>query len=343
MAVGVKREGWPLQTLLSTCLDRPVLLRAHVDNTAAIAAVRHGYSPALRHLARTERIALGVLHEAFYKGGQPGLTLPCELAHCPTSQQKADILTKAMVKPVYDGAKRSIGLRAGAVDAEVADAAVATSVGVALVAFADFEHKKSNDTDTHLAQTRPALQVSQVTPAEASVATAVSESVGVIHAEAISCQDGKHRIRGEPNDRVLAVRTVSEGGVISTDLTGGSVMRAGGNRAPMLAHGAGPVRPALQPTRRSWTHPWLTCAGRGSSSGFAAQGYVGLGWLMAWCCDPHLTGIRPTPRRDSSRVGSECLDGPTNDACGGNSSVLDESWVSGGVPTRKSRGITLSA
>ena len=65
MVTGLKSEGLPMQDFFSAALNRTVHLRGKEDNTIAISAARAGYSPALRHLPRTERISVGVLYEFF--------------------------------------------------------------------------------------------------------------------------------------------------------------------------------------------------------------------------------------------------------------------------------------
>eukprot|EP00972_Heterocapsa_arctica_P051436 7566389-Heterocapsa_arctica.AAC.1 len=57
-----------------------------------IAAVRKGYSPSLRHLGRTERIALGTAHEQF-ECGQPDFIMK----HQESEWHKGDIFTKKLV------------------------------------------------------------------------------------------------------------------------------------------------------------------------------------------------------------------------------------------------------
>eukprot|EP00972_Heterocapsa_arctica_P084698 12474652-Heterocapsa_arctica.AAC.1 len=66
MATALKAEALPMIDLFSHALGRSVGLTCLEDNTQCIAAARTGYSAALRHLARTERIALSVAHEQFF-------------------------------------------------------------------------------------------------------------------------------------------------------------------------------------------------------------------------------------------------------------------------------------
>eukprot|EP00972_Heterocapsa_arctica_P007754 1129150-Heterocapsa_arctica.AAC.1 len=66
MATALKAEALPMVDLFSQARGRSVGLTCQGHNTQCIAAVRTGYSAALRHLARTERIALSVAHEQFF-------------------------------------------------------------------------------------------------------------------------------------------------------------------------------------------------------------------------------------------------------------------------------------
>jgi hypothetical protein len=67
------------------------------DNTQCIAAVKKGYSPALRHLHRTERIALGVAHEQFF-----GVNSNFVLEHQASALHKGDSFTKKLVPHMFE-------------------------------------------------------------------------------------------------------------------------------------------------------------------------------------------------------------------------------------------------
>ena len=51
---------------LSKLMGRALPLKAMEDNAASISAAMKGYSPSLRHLPRTQRTAIGSVHELFY-------------------------------------------------------------------------------------------------------------------------------------------------------------------------------------------------------------------------------------------------------------------------------------
>ena len=95
-------DAIPIQALVERILRTPVPMVVHEDNTSAITAVRKGYSPALRHLPRTQRICLGSLHEMFTEqsaddGGRGNI----ELVHAETATHKGDMFTKDMPPKAY--------------------------------------------------------------------------------------------------------------------------------------------------------------------------------------------------------------------------------------------------
>ena len=92
--------------LLSTALGRDLVLDAREDNTQCISAVRTGYSAALRHLPRTERIALSVAHEIFVEDGERHT-----LTYHETSTHKADVFTKKLAPAGFEHARALLGLR----------------------------------------------------------------------------------------------------------------------------------------------------------------------------------------------------------------------------------------
>ena len=103
MATALKSEALPLLDLLTLTLGRPVVLECREDNTQCIAAVRSGYSPSLRHLPRTERIALSVAHETF---SNPS----CVLVYQCSSGHKGDVFTKRLAPSLFETAIPRLGL-----------------------------------------------------------------------------------------------------------------------------------------------------------------------------------------------------------------------------------------
>eukprot|EP00972_Heterocapsa_arctica_P114141 16440936-Heterocapsa_arctica.AAC.1 len=61
----LRKEDLPLQQAPSSMLNIDLPVLALEDNSQCIAAVVHGYSPNLRHLASVQRTCVGSLREAF--------------------------------------------------------------------------------------------------------------------------------------------------------------------------------------------------------------------------------------------------------------------------------------
>ena len=105
MATGLKGEGLPMQDLFSAALGRTVHLRSLEDNTTAISAARAGYSPALWHLPRTERISVGVFYEVFIERDD------CSLQYQPSGEHKGDMFTKRVDPASFEAAIARASLR----------------------------------------------------------------------------------------------------------------------------------------------------------------------------------------------------------------------------------------
>ena len=105
LATCLKAEALPMLDLLSTALRREVHLNAREDNTQCLAAVKNGYSAALRHLPRTERISLSVCHEVFIENEDKH-----SLVYEPTESHKGDVFTKRLGPAQFERAIRMLGL-----------------------------------------------------------------------------------------------------------------------------------------------------------------------------------------------------------------------------------------
>ena len=90
MTTGLKGEGLPMQNLFCAALGRTVHLRCLEGNTTAISAARADYSPALRHLPRTEHLSVSVLYEVFVD--RDDCTLQCQAS----DEHKGDMFTKQL-------------------------------------------------------------------------------------------------------------------------------------------------------------------------------------------------------------------------------------------------------
>jgi hypothetical protein len=97
MASGMAEDGIPIQDLLARILRKPVRLLCREDNEAAITAARKGYSPAVRHLPRTQRIAISSVNEMFYDETMNNTESgELKLVYHETTTHKADVFTKDM-------------------------------------------------------------------------------------------------------------------------------------------------------------------------------------------------------------------------------------------------------
>ncbi|CAK0819868.1 unnamed protein product [Prorocentrum cordatum] len=99
----VRRGAIPIQMLLDEVLPRRIGIARRVDNMQTIQAATKGYSKRLRHLPRTQRVCVGMLHEML---NDRGLLLSIE--HCPTLQMKADLFTKVLNGPKFRAALEMI-------------------------------------------------------------------------------------------------------------------------------------------------------------------------------------------------------------------------------------------
>ena len=96
LATSLKAEVLRMMGLLEQALCRLVRLRCLKDNTQYLQAAGTGYSAALRHLLRTGRISVGVVHETFsYKDLH-------ELVYQGTSFYKGDMFTKRQDPNVFE-------------------------------------------------------------------------------------------------------------------------------------------------------------------------------------------------------------------------------------------------
>lgn len=109
MAHATKKEAIPLVDFLEAALGRSVQLKTFEDNAQVLTAVSRGYSPALRHIGRTERISLGAISEIY----GPKSLINAVLLNVSTDDQKADFFTKKLTGTHFEAGKRKLGLFRG--------------------------------------------------------------------------------------------------------------------------------------------------------------------------------------------------------------------------------------
>ena len=97
-------EVIPMMELLEHALGRPSRLRCLEGNTQCLQAAGTGYSAALRHLPRTERISVGVFHETSFEKDRH------ELVYQETSSHKGDMFTKRLDPNAFECALTLINL-----------------------------------------------------------------------------------------------------------------------------------------------------------------------------------------------------------------------------------------
>ena len=92
----LRQQALPAQQLLDLLLGQSIDLFIKEDSSATISAIQRGYPPALRHLKRTQRIAIGFLH---------GTTssFPVFFEKADTAEHKGDFFTKPLnITAFYD-------------------------------------------------------------------------------------------------------------------------------------------------------------------------------------------------------------------------------------------------
>ena len=86
----------PILHELEVTLGRPVKLVRKEDNTACIAAVKQGYSPALGYFQRHAQMSLGFCHEVFHPDweDQAAPRHLSELTYLESKSHNGDWMTK---------------------------------------------------------------------------------------------------------------------------------------------------------------------------------------------------------------------------------------------------------
>ena len=103
LAFGVFSEALPALTLWEKLLNDKICVECLEDNQATIVVVKKGFSPKLRHVARTHKVDLGSLHEVFQNNA-------LSLTYISTEEQAADIFTKALQPQKWGAALRMLNI-----------------------------------------------------------------------------------------------------------------------------------------------------------------------------------------------------------------------------------------
>ncbi|CAE6942204.1 RE1 [Symbiodinium sp. CCMP2592] len=104
LAHSLFQEALPALQLWQTILDYPIRLVIHEDNQATILVAKKGYSPKLRHIARTHKVNLGSISEVIEEDD-------VDIEYVDTNLQAADIFTKALPPQKWDNALKLLGMR----------------------------------------------------------------------------------------------------------------------------------------------------------------------------------------------------------------------------------------
>ena len=100
----------PVLAQLEVSLQRPVKLICKEDNTACIAAIKRGYSVALRYLKRHTNCSLGFANEVFFPDlneGSPRYW--AQINYWESKLHKGDWMTKELSPAAFERAKRLAG------------------------------------------------------------------------------------------------------------------------------------------------------------------------------------------------------------------------------------------
>ena len=88
----LRQEALPTLQLWETLLGRKVDLRVKEDNCGTIAVVEKGYSPQLRHLLKTQRVSIDLIHRVL----DPDELDLGTVDKVESGDQVADIFTKML-------------------------------------------------------------------------------------------------------------------------------------------------------------------------------------------------------------------------------------------------------
>ena len=113
----LRSEVIPTQLLLQVLLGKALPAFVYEDNAACIIAVDKGYSPTLRYLPRTQRIAISFLKEVLRPGedDEQDDLIECEgqisLEKIETVKHKGDVFTKELPRSSFEYKMNMLGMR----------------------------------------------------------------------------------------------------------------------------------------------------------------------------------------------------------------------------------------
>ena len=96
----MRQEAIPIQQLWEMFLGRDMEMKVFEDNEGTVLVVENGYSPALRHILKTQKCSIDLLHTMFHD-----LNL-AKLENVESEKQVADIFTKALTPQAWEHALR---------------------------------------------------------------------------------------------------------------------------------------------------------------------------------------------------------------------------------------------
>ena len=102
LAYSLYGEALPTLSLWEKLLGFDVKLKCYEDNQATILVVKKGFSPKLRHIARTHKVNLGGLSEIFSD--------QVSLEYIVTDKQAADVFTKALPPQKWEAAMKMLNI-----------------------------------------------------------------------------------------------------------------------------------------------------------------------------------------------------------------------------------------
>ena len=100
---GLESRALPISLFMEDLQNYECPIRGRLDNAAAVSAIRHGYSAALRHLARHSRLSLVHLHDFYISGAN-------KLFYTKSAENISDIFTKALSEAVHTGFVRDLNM-----------------------------------------------------------------------------------------------------------------------------------------------------------------------------------------------------------------------------------------